>query len=48
MPPRYIVRRTADERRYSVWDNDNDQVAVSDYRECIDLIPLLHQSELTI
>jgi ribosomal protein L7/L12 len=35
--PRYVVRRTKDERRYSVWDNDTGKVAVLKYRECTDL-----------
>jgi hypothetical protein len=36
-PSRYIVRRTKDDRRYSVWDNDNHKVAVCEFRECGDL-----------
>lgn len=35
--PRYIVRRVQSDQRYSVWDNDNNKIAVFDDCECVDL-----------
>ena len=37
MRPRYTVRRADGERRYSVWDNERNKVAVGEVRECVDL-----------
>lgn len=37
MVPRYIVRRTLGDQRYSIWDNGNNKVARDGERECSNL-----------
>jgi len=37
MQPRYIVRRLDGDAGYSVWDNEKNAVAASDFRTCANL-----------
>jgi hypothetical protein len=37
MRPRFIVRRSREDQRYSVWDTQTETAAVSDGRTCTDL-----------
>lgn len=37
MRPRYIVRRVDGQRRYSVWDSEQNKIAVDGFHECADL-----------
>jgi hypothetical protein len=36
MQPRFIVRRSQTDQRYSVWDSEADVVAMSEGRTCAD------------
>jgi hypothetical protein len=38
MTPRFIVQRPQGDDRYSVWDNKTNRLAVSESRECAELV----------